>query len=301
MSLNCKILGNSMCCLFKRTVAEVLSVCQLEPSTKNVYVEGISDKLVIDRFLSRQKINDITVYAIETIDFEDVFSNMPPADSELVKGNNKEKVALLALEVEKEVHQCPFLAIIDRDLDFVNNHIKKGKYLSYTDYNSMDMYLYSQDYVDALLKNTFRITSNVNIGNLMDSIGKVCRAMFHVRAYLESSNGSMLDVKKSFSYDKKDNTCALDITKYIQKIIQINKLNDSSEELCRQIEEKVNAPIDDIRLEIKGHDFIQILYLSICKHKKVSMSEEELANTFWVYLDDRQLANEPLFQRICKL
>ena len=290
-----------MCSLFKRTVAEVISVCKLEPSTKNVYVEGISDKLVIDCFLSRQKINDVTVYAIETIDFEDVFSNMPQADRKIIAGNNKEKVAFLALMVEKEVTQCPFLAIIDRDLDFVNNHIKKGKYLSYTDYNSMDMYLYSQDYVDALLKNSFRITSNVHMGNLMSSIGKVCRALFHVRAYLESSNGSMVDVKKSFFYDKKDNTCVLDITKYIQKIIQINDVNDNSEELCRQIEEKVNAPIDDIRLEIKGHDFIHILYLSICKHKKVSMSEEELANTFWVYLDDRVLANEPLFQRICKL
>jgi hypothetical protein len=31
------------------------------------------------------------------------------------------------------------------------------------------------------------------------------------------------------------------------------------------------------------------------------MDESELANTFWIYLDDRVLLNEPLFQRICNL
>ncbi len=52
---------------------------------------------------------------------------------------------------------------------------------------------------------------------------------------------------------------------------------------------------------MKGHDFIHILYLSICKHTKVDMNEDELANTFWVYLDDRLLIQEPLFQRISSL
>lgn len=71
--------------------------------------------------------------------------------------------------------------------------------------------------------------------------------------------------------------------------------------LYKEIKEKLTKSADDIRLEIKGHDFIKVLYFSICKHKKVSMDESELANTFWVYLDDRVLVNEPLFQRICNL
>lgn len=290
-----------MCGSFKRTVAEFVSVCQLEPTIKNIYVEGLSDVLVINRFLRKRKINNVTVYAIETIDFEDVLSNMSTTESQIIKGNNKEKVVLLAQEVEKEVKQCPFLAIIDRDLDFVNNHVKKGRYLSYTDYNSMDMYLYSQYYVDALLTNSFRITSKFNVDNFLSSIGSVCRTLFHIRAYLESSDGAMVDVKKCLSYDKKNNTCVFDMTKYITKIIQANNIKESSEELRKQIEEKAKAPIVDTRLEIKGHDFIKILYLSICKHKKVYMSEEEMANSFLVYLEDSLLANEPLFKRICKL
>lgn len=290
-----------MCLFEKRTVEEIISICKLEPSTKNIYVEGISDKLVIDNFLKKQKINDISVFDIDCIDFREVFAKMSPSDLNILKDSNKEKVAFLALKVEKEAGNCHFLGIIDRDLDFVNNHIKSGKYLSYTDYNSMEMYLFSYDNIDALLRNSFRITSNVNVDNFMKSIGHVCRILFYIRAYLESSNGSVVCFKKNLSYDRKDNTCSLDIENYISKIAQANKMVCSFEGLYKEIKEQLTKSADDIRLEIKGHDFIEVLYFSICKHKKVKMDESELANTFWVYLDDRVLVNEPLFQRICNL
>lgn len=290
-----------MCLFEKRTVDEVISICKLEPSTKNIYVEGISDKLVIDNFLKKQKESDISVYTIDCIDYSEVFTGMPPEDIKVLKESNKEKVAYLALKVENEVENCHFLGIIDRDLDFVNNHIKSGKYLSYTDYNSMEMYLFSYDNIDALLRNSFRITSNVNVDNFMKSIGHVCRILFYIRAYLEGFNGSIVEFKKDFSYDKKCNICDFDLENYIKKIVQVNKIVNSASNLYKEILEKVNNPIDDIRLEIKGHDYIKVLYLSICKHKKVNMDEIELANTYWVYLDDRVLVNEPLFQRICNL
>lgn len=290
-----------MCLFEKRTIDEVISICKLEPSTKNIYVEGLSDKLVIDNFLRKQKINDIRVFDIDCIDFSEVFAKLPHSELNILKDSNKEKVAFLSLKVENEVENCHLLGIIDRDLDFVNNHVKSGKYLSYTDYNSMEMYLFSYDNIDALLKNSFRITTNVNVDNFMKSIGYVCRVLFYIRAYLESSNGSIVDFKKNLSYDRTDNTCSLDIEKYINKIAQANRMVCSFDGLYKEIQEKLAKSVDDIRLEIKGHDFIKVLYFSICKHKKVSMDESELANTFWVYLDDRVLANEPLFQRICNL
>lgn len=70
--------------------------------------------------------------------------------------------------------------------------------------------LFSYDNIDALLKNSFRITSDVNVDNFMQSIGHVCRILFYIRAFLESSNGSMVDLKKNLSYDRKNNTCSLD-------------------------------------------------------------------------------------------
>ena len=256
---------------------------------------------MIDNFLNKQKINDISVFDIDCIDFSEVFAQIPHSELNILKDSNKEKVAFLALKVENEAESCHFLGIIDGDLDFVNDHIKSGKYLSYTDYNSMEMYLFSYDNIDALLRNSFRITSNVNVDNFMKSIGHVCRILFYIRAYLESSNGSVVDFKRNLSYDRKDNACSLDIKNYISKIAQANKMVCGLDGLHKEIEEKLAKSVGDIRLEIKGHDFIKVLYFSICKHKKVNMNESELANTFWVYLDDRVLVNEPLFQRICNL
>lgn len=87
-----------MCLFEKRTVDEVISICKLEPSTKNIYVEGISDKIVIDNFLKKQKKSDISVYNIDCIDYSEVFTGMPPEDIKVLKESNKEKVAYLALK-----------------------------------------------------------------------------------------------------------------------------------------------------------------------------------------------------------
>lgn len=290
-----------MCLFEKRTIDEVVAICKLEPRTKSICVEGISDKLVIDNILQKQKKYDISVYPIDCIDFEDVCSKMSSSTSKILDDSNKEKVAFLAYEVEKNVDQCSFLAIIDRDLDFINNHVKSGKYLSYTDYNSMELYLFSQEYVSSLIKNTFRITTVFKIDAFMDSLGKICRTLFYIRAYLDNYNGTLVAVKKDFSYTKSGNTCELITEKYIQKIVQKNQLQVNPLDFYKKIEDKIASSTNDVRLEMKGHDFIHILYLSICKHTKVDMNEGELANTFWVYLDDRLLIQEPLFQRISSL
>mgnify|MGYP006950691582 FL=1 len=38
----------------KRNVSEILAICELEPEMKNIFVEGWTDKVVIDRFLNKE-------------------------------------------------------------------------------------------------------------------------------------------------------------------------------------------------------------------------------------------------------
>lgn len=93
----------------------------------------------------------------------------------------------------------------------------------------------------------------------------------------------------------------LDMGKYLSKILQSNKLSDKAKIISDKLQSQLNIPAVDIRLEMRGHDFISILYHALYKHKRISMSEEDFANSTWLCLDSKLLEVEPLFQRVLAL
>lgn len=135
----------------------------------------------------------------------------------------------------------------------------------------------------------------------MLSIGNVCRFLFFLHSYLIPFNGRMVDFCKSFSYDKHTNECKLDMEKYLSKILQNNKLSDKAKIISDKLRSQLNVPAVDVRLEMRGHDFISVLYHALYKHKRISMSEEDFANCTWLCLDSQLLEAEPLFQRVLAL
>ncbi len=279
-----------------RKVSEVIAICSLEPELKNIFVEGLSDKLVIDNFLEDNSVSDCTVFEIGDIDFSDI----PNAPSR----NNKDKVIFLSQMIEKEIEtqaSSHTLCIVDLDADWVLNKKRTSPYLSYTDYNSLELYLFKETYIARLLSNTFRIAKKIDIPDFMASIHKVCRQLFYIHCILEPYCGNMVDTKKDLSFEKNTFSCTLDIDSYWTKTMQTNKMTACASEKKQQFDSYCQNHVDDCRMEIKGHDFIHILYECVRKYKHVDMSEEEMANTFWVYLNNAELCSEPLFSRILSL
>ena len=68
-----------------------------------------------------------------------------------------------------------------------------------------------------------------------------------------------------------------------------------------KLRSQLNVSAVDVRLEMRGHDFISVLYHALYKHKRISMSEEDFANSTWLCLDSKLLEVEPLFQRVLAL
>ena len=165
----------------------------------------------------------------------------------------------------------------------------------------MELYLFHQVYIQALIKNTFRVTTHFDIASFTKSISEICKSLFFIRSYIAHESGTLVDIHKDLSYNRKTNVCSFNSESYLTKLIQRNKFTVSLEDFNNEIHNKIKNATEDVRLLIKGHDFIHILYECIRKLKKVSMSEDELANTFWIYLDSKQLRTEPLFQKIANL
>ena len=68
----------------KRKISEVLSLYEVEPELRDIYVEGITDKLIFDRFTNKYGIQDVEIKEVDDLDFSELYSVFPD-----IKRNNK--------------------------------------------------------------------------------------------------------------------------------------------------------------------------------------------------------------------
>ena len=52
----------------RRKISEVVQLYRLEPTLRDIYVEGISDNLIIESFLEENNIMGVSIYEIDKID-----------------------------------------------------------------------------------------------------------------------------------------------------------------------------------------------------------------------------------------
>ena len=60
----------------KRNFSEVLAICRLEPKMRNIIVEGITDKLVVERFLKKEHKTGISIINVDMICFDDEYKEV---------------------------------------------------------------------------------------------------------------------------------------------------------------------------------------------------------------------------------
>ena len=285
-----------------RKYSEIVSIAKFEPGLKNVYVEGLSDRYFINTFLNYHKIRGVVVYDIDTVDFSELYKNMEEEEAARYRASNKERVVLLAKSLERDLNNAPLstLCIVDVDWDNVLNEVRTGLYLAYTDYNSMDMYLFAREVIECYLKQGLRISS-VNVANLMDSLMVLCRQLFHVHCLMHENKKQIVDNTKDVSFDKTEQVCHLDFSEYWRKTLAKTGLTARSEELLALFNSRIIHQCDN-RMEMRGHDFVCFLYFCAKKMKSnMKMDEDEFANMFWQFANNEALAHEPLFQRVMNL
>ncbi len=285
-----------------RKYSEILAIAKLEPGLKHIFVEGLSDYYFINDFLTYHKISGIAVYEINMVDFSDEYVKMKDEEVVLYRNNNKERVILLAhlLESDLKGANISILCVVDVDWDAVVGNLRKGQYLSYTDYNSMDMYLFDNYVVEKYLQQGFHIKT-VHIVPLMDSLAVVGRQVFHVHGLLQEKNKTMVSNDKDFHFDKVTYTCSLDFDSYWNKTIQKSGLSSVDTMLRAKYDVRISNSCDP-RSEIQGHDFVHYLFFCVKKIKpKLSMNEDVFANVFWQYANLDAMKQELLFQKIMAL
>jgi hypothetical protein len=78
--------------IYRRTIEEIIVRYELEPSLRDIYVEGLEDKSLIEWFLSQHGQTNCAIYDVDTIEI--------PAEllfAENLVDGNRSRVIFLAL------------------------------------------------------------------------------------------------------------------------------------------------------------------------------------------------------------
>ena len=135
---------------YKRTLEEIIDIYIYEPTIRDIYVEGIRDKAFFEWFIDELDIDNLSVKLIENLIIPSKIESKFEVDT---NSNKKNKILLMAHELEirqPTLENARFLA--DKDFDDFLLKKYKCKFLLYTDYTCMEMYLFNPE----ILKNFFR-------------------------------------------------------------------------------------------------------------------------------------------------
>jgi hypothetical protein len=285
----------------RRTLDELVTRYELEPELCDIYVEGKTDKLLIEWFLDEKQLPDFAVYEIDTVEI--------PAQllfEQGLKDNNRSRVIALALYINDKLSKTPLhiICIADKDFDWLFGKEYQCDLLLFTDYSCLEMYLFNEVTLDKYLRLGLRL-SQPTAREVLNQVSRVLEELFLIRATNETLELNMRWLEKfggCCNLNKKNNQIEFDSTTFITKYLNSNR-NHSQQSIFRiKLEELRAKELIEIRYKIHGHDFTELLcwYIRPYLRNEIrsSYNSEILAGSLLACIDAEKLAQEVLFQSL---
>lgn len=286
--------------MYEYTIKELIALHELEPELNDVYVEGITDKLVIERYIDKYNIDDVSVKAVEEINFEEINEHYPQ-----IKKNNKEKLIALSdlLNKSKKFEKINGITIVlDKDFDQITESLLENKLVKYYDYNSLELYLYNEQTIKNFYKNILRRfphNANETIKTLTPILIDcfILSFVFHEKGYGKKSR---VDYTNSIEIKKKKNEhiVSFSFNEHLVKNLNKNQIKNQEKEFSKRIQNLRNTIQEtDYRNSIVGHDFIKIFYYYVDKIKNtIKLNLDTFERSFFQCIDYSNLKEEEFFK-----
>lgn len=283
----------------KRSLAELLTLYSLEPELSDIYVEGPSDKILINRYFKNQG-KTINIVEINDIDFGELCEIKPE-----LKSNCKNKVVELSRQLEDNFSNSlkTVICIADRDFDNFLNKIVTNSYLHYTDFSSIEMYFFNETSLSVFFKDIlhdFPFTS----GNIITKLQPILNHIFNIKLALLNVFGDEFevndfDIKKLAVINKESGEINFNPSDYIFRYLNSKKLMAYKNAVDEQFAKLSGINTDSIELKIRGHDFMYLFFLYIDKIKNhIKLSYETLERVALICIDLDLIENQNLFKTI---
>ncbi len=287
-----------MCHEEKKTTDELVSLYELEPELKDVYVESPQDKSLLDSFLRKCHKNKIAVYTADEFHVPDT----ELAARGLAINSSRSKLLWLsqALAEAPEIN-ASVLCVADRDYeDFLPSSVEANPFLALTDYNSLESYVLD----DGALSKFISIALGrppAEYATLRRRLVKALKEIFFIRLANESLEWGMTWVKPRRYISVRRDYIEFDRDSFITAYLLRNTRGGARGEFEDMITQlKANSPADDRHL-IRGHDLMEVLHYAAKKLLQSSRKvgdAEFFAGALLASLEAEDLKQFGLFQRI---
>jgi len=278
-------------------IDELITRYELEPSIKDIFVEGRRDQVILRTFFNKIQIGNIGVHKISSVQIaiEDI-----DTDLDLEEGENKIKVIFLAKKLDTTI---PFsnqvICIADKDFDeFLGRSYNNSKLL-FTDYSCMEMYFFSKEF----LKDFFELyllgipyESNIVFSQLV----KILQELFLIRLtrIILKLELKWLNFQGCCSFNNGD--IDFDSKDFVNRYLNKNNQHILNNAFLSKIEELRVKLKDDYRFQIRGRDFYELLsyYVLQCGTDFKIGNLDAIKRVFFYRFIINDLLNEKLFQSI---
>lgn len=263
---------------------------KLEPSLRDIYVEGETDASMIRWFLKEQGNVNAVVYHVSTVDLP----------KEKVEGwhqenSNRGRVISLALELAAANLLPQATCIVDSDFDIVLNCRQGPKNLVFTDYSCMEMYFFNHWHFEKVFSLVFgkEIT---DLQAIMGSIASVLQELFLIRLANHLLNLKFGCMTMTACCQIEELEIKFDSSEYLKRYLNKNSGYSQIKSIEQKVEECRRLLRLDCREQMHGHDFLDLLSWYIRKAGLAQRCDDvSISRTLFACLEASKLSTEGLF------
>jgi hypothetical protein len=277
----------------RRRIEELTNLYRLEPTLRDIYVEGPCDRSLIDWFLHEKGVRTATVTEID-------FVEIPP---HLVVGadlddNNKNRLVVLAREVQRQLGPIPSLTcLVDSDFDRILGIKESAALLVSTDHACMEMYFYDARSMNKFLKLVVRGFHKTAAEVLLELRGTL-QELFLIRVANHLLGWDLRLTQFERLCALTADGIAFNRPEYIRRVLLANARARQLEEFVDRIEICRRRLTADPRDQIHGHDFVALLAWYVRAHGKHRINRETVENSLPACTESDWLSEAEMFKTL---
>jgi hypothetical protein len=284
----------------RRTLEEVVAQYELEPTLRDVYVEGPIDVKVIRTFLDAYDAVHVNVYDIDCVNIS----------AEMLRANGfsppdrRGSVITLAIYLETNVANLPEGAtcatcIIDRDLDSYFERSYSSSHLLVTDFCSMECYALTLHHIGKILR-FYDYRQAAHYVSLFKSIANVLMQVHCHRVANAKLRWGLRGLNLSDFVSVSNGIVKYDSDEHTTRLLNKNaRIHDRSEyELA--LADAAAKLTSDARHHANGHDLLELVawVLVAVGCIKASRIDAVRQSLLYIAIDFRTLTDFPLFRAL---
>jgi hypothetical protein len=252
----------------RRTLDEIKTLYFLEPSIKDIYVEGSGDAYILRWFFKRKNRRDVHVYSVDVLEIPDAALER----ANLCPHSARNNVLLLAQELASHFNEpkLKVKCVVDADYDRYLDRCMESYVLEYTDYTCMEMYLFNESLIDKFLSlalRGFRLSASA----LMRQLTSIVERLFLVRLTNEKL-GWRMPWPSSTRFGARylswsSDGVQFEEERFITNYLTSNTRRGEMDQFKAVMDELAGSFDPDPRQNMHGHDFTLVFFLLVRRLK----------------------------------